>query len=274
MQLNEETLWSGPPQSWTRSDSKDALEEVRRLIEQRDYEEADLKAKSLMGPYTQSYLPLGELELTFEHGETVQHYERELDLSSAITYVRYKIGEVTYTRQIFASYPDQIIAVRITSDHPNMISFSARLKSPMRYTTMVTEDRLILDGRCPDHVEPNYVSSNRPIVYNESEESQAIRFQAAISAKPEGGRVFVDHDGLHVCSATAVTLYIAAASDYLTYKEGQIRERKDPEASIRQILDKALLKSYHELRDTHLADYQQLYNWSATIKVQSINTLV
>ncbi len=263
LQLNEETLWSGPPGSWIRPDALDALEEVRSLIEQQHYEEADLKAKSLMGPYTQSYVPLGELELSFMHGDITGHYERSLELSTAASRVRYTIGEVTYTRELIASYTDQVIAIHMTADSPRMLNLTARLTSQLRYSTTWTEDRLIMNGVCPNHVDPNYVSSDRPIVYDdEHEQGEAIRFSTAISAKLDVGTVWVDHDGLHIREATSVTLLLTAASDYAhgAGDPSRPRNRIDPKPRVMQLIDNAMRRTYEEIRASHETDYRRLFD--------------
>src|SRR5689334_23455828 len=67
LQLNEDTLWSGGPRDWNNPNAPAALAEVRRLIAEENYVEADRGARGMQGPYTQSFLPLGDLVLEFEH---------------------------------------------------------------------------------------------------------------------------------------------------------------------------------------------------------------
>ena len=103
LQINDDTLWSGGPGGWDTPGAKAALAEVRRLALAGDYAAADKAARGLMGAFTQSYLPLGDLWLTFEHGNLGRNYRRELRLGDAVAAVRYQVGEVRYTREVIAS---------------------------------------------------------------------------------------------------------------------------------------------------------------------------
>ena len=124
LQLNEDTLWTGGPRDWNNANAPKALAEVRRLVAEGKYVEADRAARGMQGLYTQSYAPLGNLVLTFEHGVQSRDYRRQLDLQSAIADVRYRIGNVNYVREVIASHPDQVIVVRLSADRPGMITFT------------------------------------------------------------------------------------------------------------------------------------------------------
>ena len=71
-----------------------------------------------MGPFTQSYLPLGDLFITFDHGNLGGDYRRSLDLRHAVASVAYRTGKVHYTREVIASHPADVIAVRLAVDQP------------------------------------------------------------------------------------------------------------------------------------------------------------
>src|SRR5689334_18544992 len=86
--LNEDTLWSGPPRDENVSDSRAVLSPLRTAIREERYVEADALARRLQGPYTQSYLPLGELSITFVHGPA-SAYTRSLDLDTATAATRF-----------------------------------------------------------------------------------------------------------------------------------------------------------------------------------------
>ena len=121
LQLNEDTLWSGGPREWNNPNAPKVLAEVRRLIAEEKYVEADRAARGMQGPYTQSFEPLGDLVLGFEHGDIARGYRRQLDLQSAVAEVRYSVGGVNYVRELFSSHPDQVIVVRLSADKPGMI---------------------------------------------------------------------------------------------------------------------------------------------------------
>jgi alpha-L-fucosidase 2 len=101
LQLNEDTLWSGFPKDWNNPAAKAVLPEVRRLLRQEKYTEADALCKKMQGPYNQSYLPLGDLHLQFDGLADVTNYRRELNLDTAIATTTFQSGQTTYTREVF-----------------------------------------------------------------------------------------------------------------------------------------------------------------------------
>ena len=257
LQLNEDTLWSGGPKDWNNPEAREVLPEVRRLIAEGKYVEADQLSKKMMGPYTQSYLPLGDLYLTFEHGDVGRSYRRSLDLGSAVVTVTYRVGNVQYTREVFASYPDQVLVVRLAADRPGALSFTAELDSPLRHRTAAEGGVLKLLGKAPAHVDPNYYDLPDPVRYDEEE---GMTFEAHLQARSADGRVWVDHDGLHVRGATEVVLLLSAATSFNGYDKSPAREGRDPGPIAAGHLRAAGAKSYEELKQTHIADHRSLFD--------------
>ncbi|MDQ0116754.1 glycoside hydrolase family 95 protein, partial [Paenibacillus harenae] len=205
--LNEDTLWSGYPGDWNNPGAKAALPKVRELIAQEKYEEADRLCKEMMGPYTQSYLPFGDLHIVMDHGQLSRRgYNRKLDLSTGIATVAYNVGGVPFTREIFATHPDQAIVVRLTAGKEGFLSFRAKLDSPLRYTSKADGDHFTISGAAPEHVEPNYRDAEDPVRYGDSNTSKGMIFHGRLAAMHEGGTMRVDADGLHVIGATVATL--------------------------------------------------------------------
>src|SRR5262249_33654103 len=60
LQLNEDTLWSGAPREWDNPKAKDVLPDIRRAVTDGRYVDADQLSKGMMGPFTESYQPLGD----------------------------------------------------------------------------------------------------------------------------------------------------------------------------------------------------------------------
>jgi alpha-L-fucosidase 2 len=260
LQLNEDTLWSGTPKDFNNPQAKELLPKVRKLLFDEKYEEADQLCRKMLGPYTQSYLPLGNLYIKFHHGDKVQSYERSLDLKTGTSYVEYVMDDVTYTREIFSSYPDQVITIRLQASKPSQLHFTARLSSELRFQTGTDQDQLILRGICPEHVDPNYYHTDQPVVYGDPNTTDAIRFEGRLGVKTEDGSVSIDQSGLHVTSATNVTLYFSAATSFNSYDKSPSKEGKNPSNTAKTYLDSALLKSYEELWDSHIEDYQALFD--------------
>ncbi|WP_307311753.1 glycoside hydrolase family 95 protein [Neobacillus driksii] len=260
LQLNEDTLWSGAPKDFNNPLANEQLPKVRQLIFDGKYEEADLLSKKMLGPYTQSYLPLGDLYIHFQHGGSVQSYERNLDLKTGTSHVEYVMDDVTYTREMFASYPDQIIVIRLQSSKPECLHFTASLGSSLRFQTTSEQDQFILRGTCPEHVDPNYYHTDQPVRYGDPETTDAMQFEGRLGVKTEDGTVTVDQSGLHVNAATTVTLYFSAATSFNGFDKSPAREGKNPSIVAKDFLEAAMIKSFEELRDTHMEDYKALFD--------------
>ena len=116
--LNEESLWSGWQRDRNNPGARAHLEEVRRLIREERYGEAEAVAEAhMLGEYGESYLPLGSLHLAFKHGPATD-YMRELDLEQATARVAYTADGATYEREYLASFPARAILVRLTCSQP------------------------------------------------------------------------------------------------------------------------------------------------------------
>ena len=252
LSLNEDTLWSGAPKEWNNPRAAEVLAKVRELVFEERYAEADALAKEMMGPYTQSYLPLGELVIAFRHGDVASAYRRTLDLSKGIAAVEYSIGDHRYRREAFASYPDQVIVVRLEGMEGGELSLSARLWSRLEHGTRTEGGTFLMEGRAPVNVDPNYYCRSAPIVYAEPHEAGGLEFVAAIGATCEGGTIRVDHDGIHVHRAKALTVVLAAATSF--------RRTEPPAKVVLRTLERALEKGYAALRAEHVADHTELFN--------------
>src|SRR5580765_3878965 len=114
LQLNDDTLWSGGPKDTANPKAREVLPQVRRAVAAGQFVEADTLTKGLQGPYTQTYLPMGDLLLSFEHGDIGADYRRMLDLRNAVATTRFRVNNVHYTREIIASFPARVLVMRLT----------------------------------------------------------------------------------------------------------------------------------------------------------------
>jgi alpha-L-fucosidase 2 len=258
LQLNDDTLWSGGPRDWNNPNGPKVLAEVRRLIAAERYVEADVAIRGMQGPFTQSYLPMGDLRLTFEHGDHARGgYRRELDLARAVTQVRYRVGATTYTREIFASRPDQAIVIRLTADRPGMISFTAAMDSQLRHTLIANGGVLELHGRAPSNVDPSYHDRDVPVQYDDRE---GMTFEMHLGATTIGGRASVEGGELHVRDADEVVLRLTAATSFNGAHHSPAREGKAPGPIVAAQLRDASARSFVTQRDAHVADHRALFD--------------
>ena len=205
------------PKEWNNPDAQKHLAEIRRLVlEKEDYVAADAVCQKMQGPYNQSYLPLADLYLTFEDRGSPMEYRRDLDLDRAVASVSYRAGGVRYTRHVFISAVDQVIVVRLEASESGKLSFTGILSSPVRSRAEASAKGLIrLMGKAPSHVDPNYVRSENPVLYDPAE-GKGMRFEALLKVQADGGKVSADRDALRVEHANLVTLFIGGQTGSAT----------------------------------------------------------
>lgn len=134
IQLNEETVWGGGPH---RNDSPKAfgvLPKVRELIFAGREKEAEkvMADNFFTGQHGMPFQTIGSLMLEFDGHADYSNYRRDLDLERAVASVRYKIGEVNYTRTIFTSLVDNALIIRIEADKPGAVNFTTRYSTPYK----------------------------------------------------------------------------------------------------------------------------------------------
>lgn len=259
LQLNEESLWSGAPQEADNPDALTHLPEIRKLLFERRYREAqELTYRSLVCngegtgggnsarlPYG-SYQTLGDLRLAFDATHApgaVTDYRRSLDLETALAQVVYQVGGVRYQREAFVSALDRVLVVRLEADMPGRLTFTATLtRAEFAVTTLLGANGLALRGQLTNGSEAGSGAAAHP---------GGMRFSAHLRVLHQGGTVQADSQGVHVTGADSVLLLLAAATDY--------RDR-DPERVVAERVAKAAHHSYDILRETHLHEHRKRFD--------------
>ena len=199
---------------------------------------------------------LGHLDLFFAAFDEVEtEYSRQLDLNTATATTRFKIGDVVYTREVFCSYPDDVTVIKISASERGGISFSAKLSRPMdllagRWVSFVER---MMKGGAPQFVDPvtPKVYGTDTIGFTGRAFDEGTRFSTALKAVATGGTSEVKDNRLVVENADEVVLIFSASTDYY-----------HPESWEHFALDQvnaAAEKSYEQLLETHLADYQNIF---------------
>jgi len=263
IQLNENTVWTGwPDEKANNPEALKALPEIRSLLFAGKYAEAQrlANAKLICGGDGSghgrgakvafgSYQSLGDLWLEFDGlDDKPAEYRRQLDLDVATCTTRFQSGGVTFTREVFASAPQQVLVIRITASQPGKLTFSIALDRDEKTDASIAPKRaagfqpqwqakpqgdrsLVLSGRTvPDH---------------------GVRFAAVLDVAADGGRVRTAAGCIRVEGATAATLRLAAATDYR-------QPQADPVATCQARLA-AASAPLEELKARHLRDYQKLF---------------
>jgi alpha-L-fucosidase 2 len=250
VQFNEDTLWTGGPHEYQHEGAAEHLATVRKLLfegKQREAEKLAMEEMMSVPLRQEQYQPFGDLRLNFPGQDNVTDYRRELDIDSALATVTYRSGETTFRREFFCSFPDQVIVVRLTSDKPGKLSFTATIDSqhPQSETLKVDNNTLALRGRL--------VGITGGKVPGRVENS--LRFEAHVKASAQGGRLVVDSEKITVTGADAATLILTAATSFKNYKDVS----GDPEALCRRTIKTVGAKSYEALRAAHVADHRALF---------------
>jgi len=261
LQLNEITLWSGGPRDWNNPGARAVLPKVREAVLAGRYAEADALCRQMQGPYNQSYQPLGDLLLDFTGISKPADYQRSLDLDRAVAAVRFRDGDAVFTREIFSSFLDQVIVVRLQSDRKGRISFTARLTSLLRHKLQAGgHDSLVMKGKSPAHVDPNYIrDSKEPIRYEDGPQAEGMTFDLRVRALAQGGSVTCDGQTLTVANADAVTLFVSAGTSFNGFDKSPGREGKDPAAAAGEYLARAARRGYKDLLARHEAEHRRLF---------------
>lgn len=255
IQLNEDSLWSGAPQDADNPKALEALPQIRQLLFEGKYAEAQKLANRTLIcrgagsghgrggkiPYG-SYEMLGDLNLKFEPGtNAATNYRRALDLNTAIASVTYEAGGVKFERELFASAPDQVLVVRLKASKKGALNLRVGLARPEAAEVVAMgNDQLLMRGQ----------------LWNGTTNA-GMKYATRLAVLGETGKVKAEGSGLRIQNATQVILLLTAATDY----QMQLPEWRhgNPEAKAAAQLAAAMMKPYRRLRDAHVADYQKLF---------------
>ena len=267
VQFNESTVWTGRPHAYHNEGAVEFLpvlrelcNESRRLAIQADEldqagkpDEAKVKRSESRAKQQQAeaiglkefmsvplrqkaYQPFGDLRISFPSTSGASEYRRELDLDSAVSRVTYQIVGVSFTRETFASFPDQVIVMRISADKPGMVNFTAKLDSPHKSakTSLRGGGQLALFGQVEDG---------------------GVEFESRLKLVAQNGEATNSDDGLAVRDADSATLLLTAATNFVSYKDLS----GDPSANARVRMASASRKDFQQLLDSHLRDHRALF---------------
>ena len=250
--LNESTFWSGRPHDYNDYDAHNYFEKIKELVFAGKFKEAEKMVNDhFYGEpgAQQAYQPLGDLLLNFTvTGDSVRDYYRELNMETGIVKVSYLDGNVKMTREVFMSYPDHVMVMKVSADKPGSISVEAKLGS--HFTEEITTtggNQLILNGTW------KYVP-NRQMWLIEKVDGKGMDFQTSLVAMPERGKMETTDSSIVISDANSVTFVLTAATSFESYKDIS----GDPAAKCEEILAKVEGKNFEELKNTHLEDFSEL----------------
>ena len=238
IQLNEDSVWGGKPVDRHNPDAKKNLPKIRKLLRDGQIKEAERLARyALSGvPYSQrGYQSAGDMFINMQYaGENapVSEYKRELDLTQGIAKTTYKINDTVYHREVFSSYPDNIMVIHLQTSRLGALNFDCTLE---RLHNWQNEARL---------------DNNDSIMFQADTGEGAIAFCARAKCVTDGV-IEVIGNHLIVTEASEATLFLNIATSYRN-------QEKYAQASKRYI-DAAVKKGFAKVKERHIADYQSLY---------------
>ncbi len=247
IQLNEETIWAGRPNNNANQNALEYLPKIRQMVFDGKYVEAEALATEKVMSNTNSGMPyqtFGDLRLSFPGHARYTDYYRDLNVDSARATVSYKVDGVTYHREIFTSFTDQVIIVRLTASKKKKITFNAQLTSPQQDVMISSEgSELSLSG-----VTPTFERLKGK-----------VEFDGRMTAKIKGGKMTNADGVLTVEKADEAIIYISIATNFIDYRHIEA----DEVARAKDYLAKALKVDYLTARNNHTAYFQKFMSRSS-----------
>lgn len=263
IQLNEATLWSGGPiKKNLNPQAFENLARIRKSLYDEDYETAYKLTKNMQGPYSESFMPLGDLLIKQELNQhKPANYRRELNIKDGITTTSFEVNGTLFKREVFASAPGECIIVRLSANQKQKISVSIATRSQLKAKQSVQEQSLVLRGKAPAHVDPNYVRYNKqPIIWDDVEGCRGMRFELIVKPIIRDGSITQTDTGISVQNASEVLLLVSAATSFNGFDKCPDSEGKDEHLLAKKQLSKSLNKSYENLLKAHLKDFHHFFD--------------
>ena len=255
--LNDATLWSGEPVNANMNpEAYKNLPAIREALKNENYKLADQLNKKLQGTFSESFAPLGTMYINHAKADTYTNYYRELNISEAVSKVTYEIKGVKYTREYFVSKPDQIMIIKLTSSQKGALSFDVKFNSLLKYKARTVNNVLQVNGYAPTHAEPSYRKSDNPVSFDEN---KGTRFSTLAKIKNIGGVIVSTDSTLGVKNATEALIYVSIATSFNGFDKNPATQGLDNKAIATSTLTKAFTKTFAQIKQAHLLDYQQFF---------------
>ncbi|MFP3591415.1 glycosyl hydrolase family 95 catalytic domain-containing protein [Chryseobacterium sp. SIMBA_038] len=247
LQLNEETIWAGEPGNNIPKNTFESIQKVRRLINERQFEKAqDLTNNTYprTAPqdlnYGMPYQTMGDLFLDFKGHENFKNYNRALDIEKAISTVSYEVNGVTFKREIFSSFADNVIMIKLSSSKKGNLNFNINASTPHLKKSIFTEkNQLVINGTSGSV--DNKIGK--------------INFKTIVFPVLKGGKLNSTDDQLQISGADEVVIYVSIATNFKKYNDLS----GNPGARVSEYLNKALNKKYDAELKAHVEKYQKYF---------------
>ena len=258
--LNEDTLWSGYPMSRNNPAAAALYPEAQSLaLAGRFHEAQTLIEEKILGGFTQSYLPLGDLRIDFEGDAPVTDYRRMLDLETATHVTAFTRGGVRFTMTLFVSHPAQALFLKISTDKPGALNCAVRLTSPLQHAIQAKGARIDLDALAPSDVVPSYIDCADPVRYFDEPERRGMRCRATLLANADSGRIEATGGALRVTDAGEVVIRLAARTSFTGFDRHPYLDGADEIALCENDLAALSSVSFEAAKQAHTEDHRPLF---------------
>ena len=273
--INHDTFWTGQERNKAYPGTKRYMDKARTLILDGKLKEANnLVNDEMLGNWSESYEPMGHLHVTIgqtddwrsmklrkrlSNDEPVSGYRRTLCLNDAIETIEYDQGGVRYRREYFASFPDQVVAVRLTAEG-GPLHFALAMSSPVRHEVGIRPDGVSMTGRAPDRVEAYDPITEPKTAYLSDELSDAIRYAASARIVETDGTILESPFRVYVEGATHAVVLLSATTNYAGYMKERDRTHKPLLQACEARLAQAAHIGYEGLRKRHVEDHAALFD--------------
>jgi alpha-L-fucosidase 2 len=244
--LNDITLWSGAPQDANNYEAYKSLPEIRKLLAEGKNDEAQkLVDKNFIckgigsgGVPFGCYQVLADLNIKFNYSTAEQagsstNYNRELSLENAIANCTYVVAGVTYKREYFTSFGNDVSIIKLSADKPGRLNLSIALSRPEKSVTIEKNGELQMFGQ---------LSSGTA--------DGGMQYLTKLKTRLKGGSLSHDDNKLVVKNATEVIIYISAGTNF---------KGADFKKNVDVALNAALTTTYTQERVQHISHYQKLF---------------
>lgn len=256
--LNEDTLWSGHPGNHMIPGSYEHIQKAQELVLQGKAWEAEEELRAhVLGEFTESYEPLGDLLLTFPGLDAATNYLRELNLMDGVARTTFMVGDAAYERTTFVSHPQQMVCLRMTASKP-VLAVELALTSQLRHQLRAAGCEIVMTTRCPSRSLPNYLdTSPEAISYDDAPERQGISATTILHVATDG-RMQAVGEKLTITGATWLELRLVCRSNFEAFDKYPGLSEVDHAALARKDLDAAAQLTFADMLKAHQQDFTSL----------------
>ncbi len=202
---------------------------------------------------TGSYQAFGDIYVELSHTDATK-YRRELDINRAVHTITYQAGETKYKREYFSSAPAQVMVFRYTADKKAAYSGTISLADAHKAEITIAKNRISSRGDLSGYAYRRGSGRGSKNVYG-----VVLDYEAQLLVLHEGGELTAEKDRLSFKGCDALTLLLAADTDYLNKREKGWKG-EHPHGRITLQIEQASKKPYTQLLAEHVGDYQELFH--------------